>query len=1038
MLMAAVALVASCSQDLTNDVTVNPDGNEAVNGVYGGVTVVASVEDVTRLAINGDEVAKKSEFVWEVGDELTIVYDGQAYNYITGVGGRTAAFGPKSEADALQPADVTKPIALFYNVKSVDAAAMTATYDVVAEQVAGQLSNKMPLYSYNATVVLDENNKLQATMKPLASVVELELAASKSWNIDAVSLTRSISVANTYATAEGVVVDAATGAISLDNATVGNEVKVSLGAAVDLATAKNVQLVVMGLTREVTTTETVTNEDQTTTEVTTTDLYAPLYHGKAVLKLYKNGRENARRTIWATYTPGATAVDEHKHIYQPIADVLKDKVADGISTAEQMKAFADAINGTTERYPAGAEFSNEDGVVVLKNNIDLSAYTNWMAIGCNNDLAQHIKPQFAGVFDGGNNTISGLTINANNAEYKLPLVQEDGQLADCVQNGAGLFGVVANGGTVKNLTVQGTIVAAMADPNEEGGYNWSYAAGIVANISGGSVENCVSEVEITGGDAGCGKVRVGGIVGRAYPATADILIKNCTNNGAVTFEYTDGKSHQAVIGGIIGFNGDGSKGFVANVDNCHNAAAVKVFSVGGDSYIGGAIGYCNTNEETAGVVSNCSNSGAVTAGSNSAGTTGMYVGGFVGRQNSHTINKCTNSGAVTLDPRQETSESVSVAGFVGMIYGGADSPAYLNDCHNTGTVTVEGMKKVASIIVGGFVGYPRFICELNGCTNSGNVTAIMGNINGSNWSGGFAGKVGVAATGHKNGVIMNKCKNSGTFTMGSSTTTDGWSYGAGFAGCCYGGTDVSAAGVYGVHLIECENTGLVKLVEGFKTRLGGLSGLCNSSYFLNCKNSGTVAVERVAATGADYVGGIAGQIEGDTAAKNDTPAVYRHAVIEGCVNTGTICSFYKTGRENGTTTSNIYILLGGIAGNGGGPSATIKNCTNTGKLLASHDTNNVWDDAKGNWSVGNGTSKNYQYRAAIVGNPHAKLKIENCKIGGYVGSVKGGDGEDKYTAVELHKLTDVAGDTYYFERWGHGYTKPIYSGCTYIDADAAL
>ena len=208
--------------------------------------------------------------------------------------------------------------------------------------------------------------------------------------------------------------------------------------------------------------------------------------------------------------------------------------------------------------------------------------------------------------------------------------------------------------------------------------------------------------------------------------------------------------------------------------------------------------------------------------------------------------------------------------------------------------------------------------------------------------------------------------------------------------------------------------------------LGGLSGLCNSSYFKDCKNSGTVAVERVAATGADYVGGITGQIE-------DT-----YAEVDGCVNTGTICSFYKTGRENGTTTSNIYILLGGIAGNGGGTNSIIKNCTNTGKLLASHDTNNVWDDAKGNWSVGNGTSKNYQYRAAIVGNPNKNLKIENCKIGGYVGSVKGGDGDDKYSAVELHKLTDVAGDTYYFERWGHGYTKPIYSGCTYIDADAAL
>ena len=458
--MAAVALVASCAKDLTNDVIVNPDNNESVNGVYGGVTVVASVEDVTRVAISADQTNKASKFEWEVGDELTIVYDGVAYNYITYVGGRTAAFGPKSEADALEPADLTKPIALFYNVATVDAAAMTATYDIAAQQVAGELTNKMPLYSYSANVVV-ENNKLVAVMKPLASVVELELTASKSWNVDAVSLTCSVHEQGTYAVASGAVIDAATGAISLENAVVGTEVKVDLGAAVDLSKTGNAQLVVMGLTREVTVTETVTNEDQTTSEVTTTTLYAPLYYGKAVLKTYKNGRENARRTIWAAYTPGATSVDEHKHIYQPVADVLKDKVADGISTAEQMKAFADSVNGTTERYPAGAEFSNEDGVVVLKNNIDLSAYTNWMAIGCNNDPAQHIKPQFTGVFDGNNNTISGLNINANVGEYKLQLPQADGTVAACVQNGAGLFGVVANGGVVKNLTVAGTITAAV-------------------------------------------------------------------------------------------------------------------------------------------------------------------------------------------------------------------------------------------------------------------------------------------------------------------------------------------------------------------------------------------------------------------------------------------------------------------------------------------------------------------------------------------------------------------------------------------------
>ena len=1019
MLMAVVAMLASCSKDLTSDLNVGVNGGESVEGIEGGITLVASVEEMTRVSVEGDNVAKTSKFSWEVGDELTIVYDGKSYIYQTTIAGSKSEFGPKDEANAFVPADLSKPVAIFYNVKSVDAAAMTATYDVAAEQTEGELTNKMPLYFYAANVVV-ENNKLTAKMNPLASVVELELSAAKDWNVDAVSLTNSV-VANTYAVASDVVVDAATGAISLENAQVGGSVKVNLDGLTNLAVARKVQAVVMGLTREVTTTETVTDESGATSEITKTALYAPLYHAKAVLKLYKNGAENARRTIWGAYNPTDVAVDEHKHIYQAVKDVLKDKVADGISTAEQMKAFADAINGTTERYPAGAEFSNEDGVVVLKNSIDLSAYTNWMAIGCNNDAAQFIKPQFVGVFDGNNNTISGLTINAN--DYKLQLVQEDGTTADCVQNSAGLFGVIANGGVVKNLTVAGTIVAAMADA-VDGGFNWSYAGGISAQISGGTIENCVSNVAISAGDAGCGKVRVGGIVGRVYPSTADILIKDCTNNGAVNITYTEGKSLQSVIGGLIGYIGDGSNGFVANADNCRNTAALTVFNVGDSSYVGGAIGYCNIDNKPAGVISNTSNSGAINIGSTSADCGSLYAGGFIGRQNSHTLTKCSNSATVTLNTAHTAATGVTIAGFVGIIHGGESKPSYLDECSNTGAVTAQGVNSLSSLICAGFVGYPRFVCELTNCTNSGNVIADAGDSSGSNWSGGFAGKVGVAGTGAVNGIIMNKCSNSGNFTLGAATAIadSSWSYGGGFAGCCYGGTNVGAAGVYGVHLIECENTGLVRIVSGKKVRLGGLSGLCNSSYFLNCKNSGTVAVERQSKL-AEYIGGIAGQIE-------DT-----YAVVDSCENSGTICAFYKTTKETGEATGNIYILLGGIAGNGGGKNSTIKNCTNTGKILAAHDTNNDWDAANNKWTVGNNVSKSYSYRSAIVGNPNKNLVVENCKVGGYVGVVKGGDGEDKYEATVLHKLTNDSADTYYWNRWGHGYTTPKYVNCEYIDAE---
>ena len=309
MLMAAVALVAGCSKDLTNDVNVGPNGNEEVNGVNGGITLVASVEDVTRVTVDGDVAGKASQFNWEVGDELTLVYEGQTYTYVTTQAGRTSEFVAKDEANAFVPTDLTKSVAVFYNVKSVDAAAKTAVYDVPAVQVAGELSNKMPLYSYSANVVV-ENGKLVAVMKPLASVVELELHAAQNWNVDGVSLAVSALQKGTYATAAGAVVDAATGAVDLAAATTGSEVKVALGSTVDLSKGANVQMVVMGLTSVVTTTETVEG-----VESTKTDLYAPIYHGKAVLKTFKAGAENARRTIWAAYAPGAEAVNEHKHIY---------------------------------------------------------------------------------------------------------------------------------------------------------------------------------------------------------------------------------------------------------------------------------------------------------------------------------------------------------------------------------------------------------------------------------------------------------------------------------------------------------------------------------------------------------------------------------------------------------------------------------------------------------------------------------------------------------------------------------------------------
>ena len=950
MFVAAAALVAGCSEDLTSDLNVGPNGSENVSAVADGISLEVSVEDVTRVTITGDDAACKSVMAWEVGDELILVHNGQAYQFVATTDGKTAVFAAKGTENVLSSVDASKPVAVFYNVKSVDNAAMTATFDVAAEQVAGESSNKMPLYAYNATTSVVEN-KISFTMKPLASVVDFKLTANKSWNADALSLEPSFSESGTYVVASGATVDAATGAISLKNATVGNKVTVSLGSAVDFATTRNVQAVVMGLAYEKT-------EDE---------LYAPIYHGKAVLKLYKNGAENVRYPIWAGYAPEEDAVDEHKHIYTTIANVLKHKIADGISTAEQMKQFADAVNFTTEMYPAGAEFSNEDGVVVLKNNITLTEQ-NWIAIGSNGD----VKPQFSGIFDGGNNTIGGLKVNYHSSTHKLTLA---GEVEPSIQLNAGLFGVLAKGGVIKNLTVEGQIIVNMEDTAD-----WSYVGGVVAQVNGGTVQNCTSKVNIIAGEYAAGKTRVGGIVGRAYCTTGDVTVKYCKNEGEINLEYEStvaSGSFVPQVAGIVAIIADGKAGYTTTVINCENNKKVSATNLPSPA-IGGVIGTLSKVNENLGEFVQLKNTGAISA-ITPAGT--VNVGGVIGDiagdgVNLITIKECDNTGAVTLDDSNDGVVQPRVGGVIGYTSKGCIE---IDTCENGGTVTVAAGTG-AQCYIGGVVGR----------TNAGGVES----------------------------VTLTKCENSGIVNV--SATKAGWSYVGGISSGAYGGGSDNA---YRVIVDGCTNSGRVSVTNAHATnavtfRAGGILGTLNQhTKVYNCTNSGIVAMEN-SSVKYDYIGGIVGQLENT------------YGLIDKCTNTGTVCSMAKTAKELDPSKGNIYTLLGGIVGNTAATTPQVTNCVSKGYLLASHDATNDWDAANGKWIVGN----NYQYRAAIYGNCKNNQQNSNCQVGGYVGTVKGGTGDDRYDADIKHKLVNTENDTYYFKRWVFGYTTvPDLSTVTYVD-----
>ena len=337
-----------------------------------------------------------------------------------------------------------------------------------------------------------------------------------------------------------------------------------------------------------------------------------------------------------------------------------------ISTAEQLAGLAQLVNG-------GITF--EDKTIKLAANLDLSGY-EWTPIGTGTRDDNTIAAKcFLGTFDGGNHTISGLTINAGSGE------------------GFGLFKFISTDTTIENLILSkvsitaydstGALVGAM-----DGGTisKVKVTDGIVTGNKGvggiigrvlmsGTIENCTNAAEVTANG-----YNAGGIAGAAYYANNGMTFTNCENTGSI--------DSVTCAGGIIGLSS-------ADLYNCKNSGTISITKTGGTS-IGGIVG----EQKNDGSINNCENSGTV---SNNAGTTtdgstdkaGVGTGGIVGwirysgeYTNGHvTVSGCTNTGNVS-------SSSYGVGGIMGLAY----NSFTVTGCESSGTIT--GYNMVAGIIGG--------------------------------------------------------------------------------------------------------------------------------------------------------------------------------------------------------------------------------------------------------------------------------------------------------------------------------------------------
>lgn len=221
-----------------------------------------------------------------------------------------------------------------------------------------------------------------------------------------------------------------------------------------------------------------------------------------------------------------------------------------------LKAFRDSVNDGN---------SYENSIVTLL--CDVTTASDWTPIGNVDE-----KP-FKGVFDGQNHTVT-MTFNNDSS------------------NEIALFGVV-DGGTIKNLTVDGSINAL------------EKAAGVMYKIQNGTVSNVTNNAKIT-----VKKNKAGGIVCNSYYSNS---FDNCKNTGTITISEAPNAQTNNVCGGIAAYIGNLNDSKVQTFTGCVNNGDIVIANNNG--YGAGIVGYASGGNQTGTIVfENCINCGQAAYG----------------------------------------------------------------------------------------------------------------------------------------------------------------------------------------------------------------------------------------------------------------------------------------------------------------------------------------------------------------------------------------------------------------------------------------
>ena len=312
-----------------------------------------------------------------------------------------------------------------------------------------------------------------------------------------------------------------------------------------------------------------------------------------------------------------------------------------ITNATQFNNIRHNLSGTSYKTSISA-INNTNGCPAngcngyeLTANINLSSFTNWDPIGSSSD-------RFTAIFDGNNNTISGLIITGNDDYVGLFSATRNATIKNLKLTNVRIVGDsnigaligAANSSTLSSIELIGDDSQASDDAEIQ--TRGDRIGGLVGYFDGnGTIRNSSSSLTIRGSGA-ADALYIGGLVGHFSGG----IIVNSSNSGSIL--VTD---ISCCAGGLVGFNRgtisqSWASGSVSGGGNNANS----------DAILGGLVGF------NRGTISQSWASGSVSGGGN-------RVGGLVGSHGEGRIIQSWASGNV--------SGNNSIGGLVGTQTGGS-------------------------------------------------------------------------------------------------------------------------------------------------------------------------------------------------------------------------------------------------------------------------------------------------------------------------------------------------------------------------------